>query len=103
MQLNENTPRSRELLVPRSGSKKQKQPDEINNQGGGLDVSNEIINEIIFEKVAPYITGPPTFKNLSKAFLKQIWVTESENDQVKKNSNLIMQFHLIVMNFSLQS
>ena len=56
MQHKENTPRSSKLLVPCSGSKKQKLAVEINNQGDRLDVRNKIVNEIAFEKAVPQTT-----------------------------------------------
>ena len=56
-----------------SGSKKRKISEKGNIQGDGLDVDNELINEIVGWKVAPQICGQPKF-----------WVTESKNDLVIK-------------------
>ena len=65
-----------------SASKKQKVSEGI-HQGDRLDVGNEVIKEIVYEKVAPQASGPPILENLSKACTK-FWITESKNEQVVK-------------------
>ena len=66
-----------------SGSKKRKLSEEGNIQGDGSDVGNEVIDEIVCQKVAPQACGPPILENLAKACTK-FWVTESKNDLVTK-------------------
>ena len=65
-------------------SKKWKLSEEGNIKGDGLDVDNEVIDEIICQKVAPQACCPPILENLAKACTK-FWVTESKNDLVIKN------------------
>ena len=60
-----------------SGSKKWKLSEEGNIQGDGLDVDNEVIDEIVCQKVALQACCPPILENLAKACTK-FWVTESK-------------------------
>ena len=49
----------------------------------GLDVGNEVIDEIACQKVAPQACATSILENLAKAYTK-CWVTESKNDPVIK-------------------
>ena len=70
-----------------SSSKKRKVFAECKIQGDGLDVDNDVIDEIVCQKVATQASKPrlppPKLGNLTKTCTK-FWVTGSKNDLVIK-------------------
>ena len=70
-----------------SSSKKRKLFAECKIQGDGLDVDNDVIDEIVCQKVATQASKPrlppPKLGNLTKTCTK-FWVTGSKNDLVIK-------------------
>ena len=110
MQPHEKTPsRKRSTSITSasgtSSSKKLKLSEEGNIQGGRLDVGNEVIDEIVCQKVDPWACPHPTAPPPhcppppcpTPSFTK-FWVTESKNDLVIKKLNLIMKFLQTVKN-----
>ena len=88
IQTNEKAPSRKQSTSITSGSdtsgiRKQKLSEEGNIQGGRLDVSSEVIDEIVCQKVVPQACGPPILENLAKA-CTNFWATESKNDLVIK-------------------
>ena len=56
-------------------------------EGHEIDVGDEIVKQIVYEKETPKANGPPILSNLAEAF-KKFWLIESKNDQIIKKLKL---------------